>query len=78
MFIQTVYTVVSEYKVTLTGCRSWTGFTRLVPRFSHVVGTAAHLFGHIEGQLVLTRVIEVTVTNTLSHVCLKKRGTMNI
>lgn len=55
--------------VTLTGCRSRTGLARLVPGFSHIVGTAAHLLGHVEGQLVLTGVIKVTVTHAFPHVC---------
>ena len=45
------------------------GFTGLVPGLAHVVGTAAHLLGHVEGQLVLTGVVEVTVAHTLPHVC---------
>lgn len=57
----------------LTGGRSWTGFTRLVPSFPHVVGAAAHLLGHVEGQLVLTRVVEVAVAHALSHVCHTRR-----
>lgn len=61
------------YLLTLTGSRSWTGLTRLVPGFPHVVGTATHLLGHVEGQLVLTCIIEVTITHTLPHVCITKR-----
>lgn len=60
--------------MTLTGSRSWTGLARLVPGFPHVVGTAAHLLGHVEGQLVLARVVEVTVAHALSHVCDKEEG----
>lgn len=76
-----VFTVFSEYVsaylLTLTGSRSWTGLTRLVPGFSHVVGAAAHLLGHVEGQLVLTRVVEVAVTHTLPHVCITSRKTVD-
>lgn len=68
---------VSVYLLTLTGSRSWTGFTWLVPGFSHIVGAAAHLLGHVEGQLVLTRVIEVAVTHTLPHVCVTRRKTVD-
>lgn len=64
---------VSRTLLELTGGRSWTGFTRLVPSFPHVVGTAAHLLGHVEGQLVFTRVVEVAVAHTLSHVCHARR-----
>lgn len=64
------------YLLSLTGSRSWTGLTWLVPGFSHVVGTAAHLLGHVEGQLVLTRVVKVTITHTLPHVCITKRKTV--
>ena len=45
------------------------GFTGLVPGLAHVVGAAAHLLGHVEGQLVLTGVVEVTVAHTLPHIC---------
>lgn len=58
---------------TLTGGRSGTGLTRLVPGFAHVVGAAAHLLGHVEGQLVLTRVVEVAVAHALPHVCTQER-----
>lgn len=54
---------------TLTGGWNRTRLTRLVPGFSHIVGTAAHLLCHVEGQLVLTRVIKVMVTHTFPHVC---------
>lgn len=60
--------LVTTQQLVFSGGRSWTGFTRLVPSFSHVVGTAAHLLGHVEGQLVLTRVVEVAVAHALSHV----------
>lgn len=60
----------------LTGGGSRAGLTRLVPGFPHIVGTAAHLLGHVEGKLVLTRVVEVTVTHTLPHVCISKRRTI--
>lgn len=53
----------------LTGGRGRAGFTGLVPGLAHVVGTAAHLLGHVERQLVLTRVVEVAVTHALPHVC---------
>lgn len=52
----------------LRGSRSRTGLAWLVPGFSNIIGTAAHLLGHVEGQLVLTCVIEVTVTHTFPHV----------
>lgn len=52
----------------LRGSRSRTGFARLVPGFSNIIGTAAHLFSHVEGELILTCVIEVTVTHTFPHV----------
>lgn len=57
---------------TLTGSWSGTGLTRLVPGFSHIVGTAAHLLRHVKGQLVLTRVIKVMVTHAFPHVCKRK------
>lgn len=53
----------------LTGGRSGTGLTRLVPSFPHVIGAAAHLLGHVEGELVLTSIVEVAVADTLPHVC---------
>lgn len=62
---------------TLTGRGSWTGLTRLVPGFPHVVGAAAHLLRHVEGQLVHTRVVVVSVTHTLPHVCITKRWTVH-
>lgn len=66
---------VSVYVLTLTGSRSWTGLAWLVPGLPHVVGTAAHLLGHVEGQLVLARVVEVTVTHAFPHVCITRRKT---
>lgn len=62
---------VSGYLSSLTGSRSWTGLARLVPGFPYVVGAAAHLLGHVEGQLILTRVVEVAVAHALSHVCMR-------
>lgn len=59
--------VPTQYLV-LRGDRGRAGFTGLVPGFAHVVGTAAHLLGHVERQLVLTRVVEVAVTHALPHV----------
>lgn len=53
----------------LTGSGSWTGLARLVPGFPYVVGAAAHLLGHVEGQLVLAGVVEVAVADALPHVC---------
>lgn len=67
---------VSGHLLPLTGGRSWTGLARLVPGFPHVVGAAAHLLGHVEGQLILTRVVEVTVAHALSHVCVNRRNTV--
>lgn len=58
--------------LSLTGSRSWTGLAWLVPGLPHVVGAAAHLLGHVERQLVLTRVVEVAVAHALPHVCIKK------
>ncbi len=69
---------VSVHLLTLTGGRSWTGLTRFVPSLPHIVGAAAHLLGHVERQLVLTRVVEVTVAHTLSHVCITRRNTNNL
>ena len=54
---------------TLTCGGRGAGFTGLVPGLAHVVGAAAHLLGHVEGQLVLTGVVEVTVAHALPHVC---------
>lgn len=68
--MQTQEVSKSGYLSSLTGSRSWTGLARLVPGFPHVVGAAAHLLGHVEGQLVLTRVVEVAVAHALSHVCM--------
>lgn len=46
-------------------------FTRLIPRTSDVVGTAAHFLGHIKEQLAITGLIVgivVSVTQTSSHI----------
>lgn len=59
--------------MTLTGSRSWTGLARFVPGLSNIVGAAAHLLGHVEGQLVLACVVEVAVTHALPHVCITRR-----
>lgn len=59
---------------TLTGGRGRAGLTRLVPGFAHIVGAAAHLLGHVEGQLVLARVVEVAEAHALSHVCRPRGG----
>lgn len=60
--------LVSTQQLVFSCGWSWTGFTGLVPRFAHIVGTAAHLFGHVEGQLIFTGVIKITVTDTFPHV----------
>lgn len=55
-----------------TGARDRTLFTRLIPRTSDVVGTAAHFFGHIEEQLTITGLIVgvvISVTQTSPHIC---------
>lgn len=48
------------------GDRAW--FTRLVPGFADIVGAAAHLLGHVGRELVLTRVVVVSVTHALPHI----------
>lgn len=58
--------------MTLTGSRSWTGLARFVPGLSNIVGAAAHLLGHVEGQLSITSpVVGVKVPEAvaLPHVC---------
>lgn len=55
----------------LTGAGYRTLFTGSVPGPSNVVGAAAHLLGHVEGQLSVTRPVvrvEVPVAETLPHV----------
>lgn len=55
----------------LTGTGYRTLFTGSVPGPSNVVGAAAHLLGHVEGQLSVTRPVvrvEVPVAETLPHV----------
>ncbi len=54
---------------TLTGGRRGTGLAGSVPGFAHVIGAAAHLLGHVEGELVLAGVVEVAVAHALSHIC---------
>lgn len=58
-----------EARWPLTCCRRGAGFAGLVPGLAYIVGTAAHLLGHVEGQLVLARVVEVAVAHALPHVC---------
>lgn len=58
-----------RFWVLLTCGRCGAGLAGLVPGLAHVVGTAAHLLGHVEGQLVLARVVEVAVAHALAHVC---------
>lgn len=57
----------------LTRGRRGTGLAGSVPGFAHVIGAAAHLLGHVEGELVLAGVVEVAVTHTLSHICETER-----
>lgn len=64
---------ISGFVLQLTGSRGRTRFAWLIPSFAHVVGAAAHLLGHVERQLVFTRVIEVAVANTLPHVCVMRK-----
>lgn len=54
---------------TLTRGRRGTGLAGSVPGFAHVIGAAAHLLGHVEGELVLAGVVEVAVAHALSHIC---------
>lgn len=54
---------------TLTGGWGRAGLTGFVPSLAHIVGAAAHFLGHVEGELVLARVVEVAVAHTLPHVC---------
>lgn len=56
----------------LTGGRGRTGLAGSVPGFAHVIRATAHLLGHVEGQLVLTGVVEVAIAHTLSHICTSK------
>lgn len=60
--------LVSTQQLVFGGGGSRAGFTWFVPGFAHIIGTTAHLFGHVEGQLIFTRVIEVTIADTLPHV----------
>lgn len=53
----------------LTGGWGGAGLAGFVPGLAHIVGTAAHLLGHVEVELVLARVVEVAVAHTLPHVC---------
>lgn len=55
-------------KKPLTAGRCGAGLTWLVPGFANVVGTATHLLGHVEGELILTCVIVVPVAEALPHV----------
>ena len=60
---------VSRWFSRLTAGWCGAGLTRLVPGLANVVGAAAHLLGHVEGELVLTRVIVVAIADALPHVC---------
>lgn len=43
-----------------------------MPGTANIVGAAAHLFGHVEGQLSVTRLVvgvKVPVAIALPHVC---------
>lgn len=53
----------------LTTRGSGTRFTRLVPGSPDVVGTATHFLSHVEGELVLTRIVVVPIAKALPHVC---------
>lgn len=58
----------------LTSAGHRTLFTGLVPSAANVVGAAAHLLGHVEGQLAVTCSVvgvEVPVTVALPHVFMK-------
>lgn len=54
-------------------------FTRFVPGAANVVGAAAHLLRHVEGELIVTcsivRII-IPIAQALSHVCGKGKHRM--
>lgn len=55
-----------------TGAGNRTLFAGFIPGTANVVGAAAHLFGHVEGQLSVTRLVvgvKVPVAIALPHVC---------
>lgn len=55
-----------------TGAGHGTLFTGFIPSTANVVGAAAHLFGHVEGQLSVARLVvrvKVPVAVALPHVC---------
>lgn len=59
-----------------TGAGHRTLFAGLIPGTANVVGAAAHLFGHVEGQLAVTRLVvrvKVSVAVALPHVCQGER-----
>lgn len=58
----------------LTSAGHRTLFTRFIPRTADIVGAAAHLFGHVEGQLSIACPVvrvKVPVAVALPHVCVR-------
>ena len=53
----------------LTAGRGGTGLAGSVPGLADVVRAAAHLPGHIKGQLIPTRAVIVPEADALPHVC---------
>lgn len=52
----------------LTAGRRGAGLAGPIPGLAYVVGTAAHLLGHVYSQLILTRAIIIPKAGTLPHV----------
>lgn len=67
-YILRIYSTVLD----LTAAGHGALFAGFIPRTADVVGAAAHLFGHVEGQLAVARSVvrvKVPVAVALPHVC---------
>lgn len=60
--------LVSTQELVLGGSWDWTRLTRSIPGFTDIIRTTADFLRHVKGELVLARIVVVTITHTLSHV----------
>lgn len=60
--------LVSTQDLVIQAGGSWAGLTGSIPGLANVVGTAAHLPGHVKGQLIPTCAVIVPEADALSHV----------
>lgn len=71
----------ARFQIKRTG--AWDGalFTRLIPGTANIVGTAAHLLGHIKEQFSIAGLIVsiiISVAQTPPHICKENKNIMTV